>query len=440
MKKNSVAVIGAGLAGSEAAFQLARFGVDVTLYEMKPHNFSPAHKADTFAELVCSNSLRAAGLFNAVGLLKQELRDLGSIIMQAADATSVAAGGALAVDRTKFSEYVTNAITQNKHIRVVREQVTTLPDGVTIVAAGPLASAPLAKSIAEAVGDDMLSFFDAAAPIVTAESIDMDKAFYASRYEKGSDYINCAMDESQYRAFYEALVGADTAEIHGFDDGNVFEGCMPVETMAKRGYQTLCYGPLKPKGLYYPGTTKMPFAVAQLRREDSEARLFNMVGFQTHLKFGEQKKVFSMIPGLENAEFVRYGVMHKNTYIKSPAVLTEHYEMKQKKGLFFAGQITGVEGYIESASSGLLAGIYAACDLLERKKPSFSSNTACGALTKYISGYNGGDFQPMNINFGIMNTIDVRTSKKEKKLAISKRALEEIGQIANSLWNGGNQS
>lgn len=436
MKNKHVIVIGAGLAGCEAAYQLSRFGIDVTLYESKPHVTSPAHKSDQFAELVCSNSLRADGLFNAVGLLKQEMRDFGSLIMKAADATKVPAGGALAVDRYQFSEYITQEILQNSHINVTRQEVTKLPeDDMIIVAAGPLASAPLSESIANAVGSDMLSFFDAAAPIVTSESIDMDKAFFASRYDKGSDYINCAMDEAQYRAFYEALIHADTAEMHGFENEKVFEGCMPVETMAKRGYQTLTFGPLKPKGLHYPGTKKMPYAVVQLRREDTEGRLFNLVGFQTHLKFGEQKRVFSMIPGLENTEFVRYGVMHKNTYLKSPGLLSEHYELKKRKGLYFAGQITGVEGYIESASSGMLAGLFSACDLTGMQKPKFSRNTACGALADYVSGYAGADFQPMNINFGIMNTIDLRASKKDKKLAVSKRALEEIKQIRQNLFS-----
>ena len=431
MIKNNAVVIGAGLAGCEAAFQLAQRGIKVTLYEQKPKVFSPAHHSESFAELVCSNSFRADGLYNAVGLLKQEMRECKSLIMQAADATRVPAGGALAVDRNQFSEYVTKSIIHHENICVVQEQVTELPEQMpVIVAAGPLVSEGLARSIAETVGDQMLSFFDAAAPIVTAESIDMDKAFFASRYGKGSDYLNCAMDEAQYRAFYDELIKAETAELHGFEDNRVFEGCMPVETMAKRGYQTLCYGPLKPKGLYYPDTNKMPFAVVQLRKEDKDGRLYNLVGFQTHLKFGEQRRVFSMIPGLEKAEFVRYGVMHKNTYIKSPGVLTKYYEMKQEPGLFFAGQITGVEGYIESASSGMLAGIFAACDLLGTNRPEFSADTACGALAAYISGYGGADFQPMNINFGIMNTIDVRASKKDKKHAISQRALAEMKQIA----------
>ncbi len=430
MKNNKATVVGAGLAGCEAAYQLAKRGIDVTLYESKPHYCSPAHTSDMFAELVCSNSLRADGLSNAVGLLKQEMREMDSLIMRAADSTKVAAGGALAVDRHKFSKYITDEITVNEHINVVLQEVTSIPnDDVVIVAAGPLVSAALADDISKNVG--MLSFYDAAAPIVTAESIDMDVAFFASRYDKGNDYINCAMDETQYAKFYEALIGAQTAHMHGFEDSKVFEGCMPIETMAKRGYQTLCFGPLKPKGLNYPGTDKMPFAVVQLRREDSEGRLFNLVGFQTHLKFGEQKRVFSMIPGLENAEFVRYGVMHKNTYIHSPQILSDHYESKARKGLFFAGQITGVEGYIESASSGMLAGIFASCDIIGSESPIFSANTACGALAKYVSGYTGADFQPMNVNYGIMNSLSIRATKQDKRLAISKRALEEIAHMIN---------
>ena len=433
MNPKKATVVGAGLAGCEAAYQLAKLGIDVTLYESKPKVMSPAHSSEDFAELVCSNSLRSDSLSNAVGLLKQEMRQFGSLIMQAADATKVPAGGALAVDRNKFSQYITDVISTNERISVVRQEVQSIPDGdAVIISAGPLCSPALAQDIGKRVG--MLYFYDAASPIVTAESIDMDKAFFASRYDKGSDYINCAMNEQQYRQFYEALVGAQTAHMHGFEDSMVFEGCMPVETMAKRGYMTLCFGPLKPKGLCYPGTKEMPFAVVQLRREDSEGRLWSLVGFQTHLKFAEQKRVFSMIPGLEKAEFVRYGVMHRNTYIKSPGVLTERYESKERTGLFFAGQITGVEGYIESASSGMLAGVFAGSELLGKEPPSFSADTACGALAKYISSYAGNDFQPMNITFGIMNPISAKGSKQDKRLAISERAISEIERIKN----GGN--
>jgi methylenetetrahydrofolate--tRNA-(uracil-5-)-methyltransferase len=434
MKKNKPKIIGAGLAGCEAAWQFARFGIDVTLIDQKPLTFSPAHSSGNFAELVCSNSLRAEGLLNAVGLLKQEMRELDSLIMRAADETRVPAGGALAVDRHAFSEYVTNAIRAKEHIEVVTEQIAAIPeDGTVIVAAGPLVEGPLADDIAKVSGG-MMSFYDAAAPIVTAESIDMGKAFWASRYGEGSDYLNCAMSEAEYRAFWEALVNAETAHVHGFEDNRVFEGCMPVETMAKRGYQTLTFGPLKPVGITCPDGSK-PYAVVQLRREDAECRLFNLVGFQTHLKFGEQKRVLSMIPGLESAEFARYGVMHRNTYLKSPGVLNEYYEMNSRPGLYFAGQITGVEGYIESASSGMLAGLFAACDILEKPKPAFSRNTACGALAAYVSGYCGSDFQPMNITFGIMNRLDARGSRKDKKLAVSERALEEIKIIKEEIIN-----
>lgn len=432
MKKNNACVIGAGLAGCEAAWQLARRCTDVTLYEQKPVSFSPAHSSENFAELVCSNSLRAEGLLNAVGLLKQEMRELGSLVMRAADETKVPAGGALAVDRQRFSEYINGAIRGDGHIRVVTEQVNSISEeGIVIIAAGPLVSEELAESISQTTGG-MLSFYDAAAPIVTAESVDMSKAFWASRYGEGSDYLNCPMNEEEYQAFYEALVSAETAHVHGFEDGKVFEGCMPVESMAKRGFRTLLFGPLKPVGLTCPDGSK-PYAVVQLRREDAEGRLFNLVGFQTHLKFGEQKRVFSMIPGLNNAEFARYGVMHRNTYIKSPSLLNEYYEMRERPGLYFAGQITGVEGYVESASSGLLAGLFAACDITGRTRPRFSADTACGALAAYVSGYAGADFQPMNITYGIINTIDKRGKRSDKRLAVAKRALEEIKKIREDL-------
>ena len=427
-KRSSVTVIGAGLAGCEAAWQLARRGIDVMLLDQKPHKMSAAHSSGDFAELVCSNSLRSGGLQNAVGLLKQEMRSLGSLIMEAADATKVPAGGALAVDRHQFSNFITQKILQNSHIQFTAGEVTEIPnDDIIIVAAGPLASDALSKSIADTVGQESCTFFDAAAPIVTAESIDMDKAFFASRYGKGSDdYLNCPMDELQYRVFYDALIGAETVQLHGFEDSRVFEGCMPIETMARRGYETPLFGPLKPVGLIDPHTGKQPFAVVQLRKEDAEGRLYNLVGFQTHLKFGQQRRVFGMIPGLESAEFVRYGVMHRNTYIKSPGILNACYEMIDRPGLYFAGQITGVEGYVESASSGLVAGICAAHRVLGRPMPAFSRDTATGALAAYVSDYQGSNFQPMNINFGIMNRINVRASKKDKKLKISQRALSEI--------------
>lgn len=434
MKKNNT-VIGAGLAGCEAAWQLGRRGLPVTLIEQKPHKMSPAHHSAGFAELVCSNSLRAEGLENAVGLLKQEMRSLGSLIMEAADAARVPAGGALAVDRHAFSKYITDKIKQSSLIEVREEEAQELPpDGVVIAAPGPLVSGALLRSIEDITGGGMLSFFDAAAPIVTGESIDYTKAFFASRYGKGegTDYLNCAMNMEQYRAFWEALTTAETAKLHGFEDDRVFEGCMPVETMAKRGFETLRFGPLKPVGLTLPDGSK-PCAVVQLRREDKEGRLFNLVGFQTHLKFSEQRRVLRMIPGLENAEIVRYGVMHKNIFIKSPLLLNQYYEMKARPGLFFAGQITGVEGYVESTSSGLLAGLFAACDALGKPRPAFSADTACGALAAYICSYAGNDFQPMNINYGIMSPIQTKAKGRDKKLLISERALAKVTRIASEL-------
>ncbi len=434
MEKKHI-IIGAGLAGCEAAWQLVRRGVPVTLIEQKPEKMSPAHHAAGFAELVCSNSLRASGIESGVGLLKQEMRELGSLIMEAADATCVPAGGALAVDRHAFSAYITNQIAQHPLIEVRTEEALSLPeDGVVIAAPGPLVEGALLQSIEEAIGGGLLSFFDAAAPIVTSESLDYSKVFFASRYGKGDgdDYLNCAMDAEQYRAFWEALTTAETAELHGFEDGKVFEGCMPVETMGKRGFETLRFGPLKPVGITAPDGSK-PYAVVQLRREDKEGRLFNLVGFQTHLKFPEQRRVFRMIPGLENAEIVRYGVMHKNTFIHSPSLLSANYEIRNRPGLFFAGQITGVEGYVESASSGLLAGLFAACDALEVPRPSFSAITAIGALAAYISGYVGNDFQPMNINYGIISALETKARGRDKKMLISERALAEIRRIASGL-------
>ena len=428
--KNSVTVIGAGLAGSEAAWQLARRGVKVRLFEQKPDKRSPAHKLAGFAELVCCNSLRAAGIESAVGLLKQEMRELDSLVMRAADATSVPAGGALAVDREAFSWYITEALAQHENIEVVRGEVTSLPDdGMTIAAPGPLVEGALAQAIG-GIADGFLSFFDAAAPIVTAESIDMDKAYFASRYGKGSgdDYLNCPMDRAQYHAFWEELVKAEAAQLHGFEDDKVFEGCMPVETMARRGVDTLRYGPLKPVGLTMPDGTK-PYAVVQLRREDNEGRMYNLVGFQTHLKFGEQRRVFGMIPGLEHAEYARYGVMHKNAFVNGPKVLNRHYECKARSGLYLAGQISGVEGYVESAASGLLAGLCAACDVLGQARPEFSQDTAIGALSAYVSGYAGADFQPMNITYGLINTIEAK-AKSERKRMVAERALAEVRGVA----------
>ncbi len=429
--QNSIAVIGAGLAGCEAAWQLAQRGVRVRLYEQKPHRKSPAHKSDAFAELVCSNSLRADGLESAVGLLKQEMRELDSLVIQAADTTRVPAGGALAVDRNAFSGYITRALENHESVEIIRKEVTALPEkGLVIAAPGPLVEGALAQSI-ETISDGFLSFFDAAAPIVTAESIDMTKVFFASRYGKGSgdDYLNCPMDAAQYHAFWNALTTAETAQLHGFEDQKVFEGCMPVETMARRGVETLRFGPLKPVGLTAPDGTK-PYAVVQLRREDNEGRLYNLVGFQTHLKFGEQRRVFGMIPGLERAEFERYGVMHRNAFLDSPKVISRYFECKTRPGLFFAGQITGVEGYVESAASGLLAALCAACDMLGQPRPKLSRDTAMGALAAYVSGYAGADFQPMNITYGLINTIEAKARGRDKKRLVSERALSEIRRFA----------
>lgn len=432
MMTNKVAVVGGGLAGCEAAWQLAKRGVKVTLYEMKPGKKSPAHKSDTLCELVCSNSLRATGLANAIGLLKEEMRLLGSLIMECADKTAVPAGAALAVDREAFSNAVTEKIRTNENITIVNEEISTLDfDCPVIIATGPLTSEPLAAEIKKYFGDDGLWFFDAAAPIVSADSIDMEKAFFASRYDKGTpDYINCPMSKEEYDAFYQALISAQCAELHDFENDRVFEGCMPVEVMAKRGYETLLYGPLKPVGLTdkrYPDNKHI--GVVQLRKDNSQSSLYNIVGFQTHLLFGEQKRVFSMIPGLENAEFVRYGVMHRNTYINSPQFLTETFETRNKKGLFFAGQMTGVEGYLESAASGLICGLNADPG---RKKPIiFGRETAIGSLAAYISTQND-NFQPMNVNFGIFEPLSGKIKKKDRKEMMSKRALEHIQNMINT--------
>ena len=432
MKAN---VIGAGLAGCEAAWQLASRGVDVTLYEMKPARHSPAHNSDNFAELVCSNSLRADGLANAVGLLKTEMRRLDSLIMMAADATAVPAGGALAVDREAFSAMITEKIRNHPRITVVEQEVTEIPDGPTVVASGPLTSEALSRAIGQKLGKDYLYFFDAAAPIVTAESIDMNVAFFASRYDKGTpDYINCPMDKEQYTRFYKELITAKQAHLHDFDrDQKVFEGCMPVEVMAKRGEQTLLFGPLKPVGLVDSRTGKRSYAVVQLRKDNAQGSLYNIVGFQTHLTFGEQKRVFSMIPGLENAEFVRYGVMHRNTYIHSPGLMTPFYSLKSQRDLFFAGKMTGVEGYVESAASGLVAGLNLARRLQNKEEILFPKETALGALAQYVSDDTVANFQPMNINFGIITSLDQRIkNKQERYTAISMRALAALEEYIAS--------
>ena len=427
----NVTVIGAGLAGCEAAWQLAERGIPVTLHEMKPKKMTPAHTSPLFAELVCSNSLRGAGLENAVGLLKEELRRLGSLIIRAADATRVEAGGALAVDRQGFAAYVTDAVRSHPNITVVEGEVAALPDGEVIVATGPLTSDALADHLLERVGGESaaLHFFDAAAPLVSFESIDMEKAWFASRYDKGTaDYINCALSQEEYRAFWRELCEAREAEVHGFEDKSVFEGCMPVEVMARRGEDTLRYGPLKPKGLKDPKTGREPYAVVQLRKDNAQGSIYNLVGFQTHLKWGEQKRVFSMIPALKNAEFLRYGVMHRNTYLRSPGFLDRYYRVKECPRVSFAGQITGVEGYVESAASGCLVGIELARRLLGRPPADFPAETAIGALALYVSNESVADFQPMNINFGIMPPWPerVKGGKREKNTLIADRALEAL--------------
>ena len=429
---SEVKVIGAGLAGSEAAWQLAQRGLKVTLYEMKPHKKSPAHHSNDFAELVCSNSLRGDRLENAVGLLKEELRRCGSLILQCAEATRVEAGGCLAVDREGFAAMVTEKIKNHPNITVVDGEVTEVPEGPVIVATGPLTSDAMSEAIGAYFGETgYLHFFDAAAPLVTAESIDMEKAWWQSRYDRGTpDYINCAMDREAYEAFIHELVSAEEAEVHGFEDKNVFEGCMPVEVMARRGFDTLRYGPLKPVGLTDPKTGKEPYAVVQLRQDNAAKSVFNLVGFQTHLKFGEQKRVFSMIPALRNAEFVRYGVMHRNTFLQSPKLLDKYYADRRNPLVAFAGQMTGVEGYVESAASGFLAAVAMAAKVQGRELPVFPKETAIGALGLYISDETVENFQPMNVNFSIIAPLEQRIRKKaEKNLAIANRSLAIIDRM-----------
>lgn len=430
MRKSDVAVVGAGLAGCEAAWQLAKRGVQVTLFEMKPQKFSPAHKSPDFAELVCSNSFRGDRLQNAVGLLKEELRRLDSLILACAEETRVPAGGALAVDREGFSRAVTERIKSHPLIFAVSEEVGEIPKGPAIIATGPLTSEQMAKSISELFGEG-LYFFDAAAPIVTYESLDMEKVFRQSRYDKGGeDYLNCPMTKEEYFAFLNELKRAETAELKDFEDDRVFEGCMPVEVMAKRGDMTLAFGPLKPKGLTDPKTGRRPFAVVQLRQDDERGTLFNIVGFQTHLKFPEQRRVFSMIPGLEHAEFARYGVMHRNTFLHSPGSLTANYSVIDRPGLYFAGQMTGVEGYVESTASGLVAGVSMAKGLGGERQPDFTKKTAIGALGNYISAYSGSDFQPMNITFGIIEPLPEHIRQKtERYTAIAQRALDTLDEV-----------
>ena len=429
-----VKVVGAGLAGSEAAWQLAQRGVAVELYEMKPQKMTPAHHADTFAELVCSNSFRGDRLENAVGLLKEELRRLGSLILTCAEATRVEAGGCLAVDRQGFSRMVTEKIRSHPNITVVEEELTQVPEGPVIIATGPLTSDALSEAIGAYFGEDYLHFYDAAAPLVTAESVDMTKAWWQSRYDRGTpDYVNCSMNKEEYEAFVRELVSAQEAEVHGFEDKNVFEGCMPVEVMARRGFDTLRFGPLKPVGLIDPATGKEPYAVVQLRQDNSAKSIFNLVGFQTHLKFPEQKRVFSMIPALRNAEFVRYGVMHRNTFLQSPKLLDRFYRDRRNPLVAFAGQMTGVEGYVESAASGFLAAVAMAAQVQGRPLPEFPKETAIGALSLYISDENITHFQPMNVNFSIISPLGQRIRKKaEKNLAIANRSLEIIDRMVEA--------
>ena len=438
---NYINVIGAGLAGCEAAWQIANAGIQVELYEMKPKKFTPAHKYNGFAELVCSNSLKADRVNSAAGMLKEEMRRLGSVIMECAEATKVSAGGALAVDREKFSDMVTEKIRSHMNITVIEDEVTEIPEGNVIVATGPLTSDALAESIKEVCGD-YLYFHDAAAPIVTYDSLDKEKVFFASRYGKGeADYINCPMEKDEYLRFYNALIEAESAplkehdkEHFSKDNFKVYEGCMPVEVLAKRGEDTMRFGPLKPVGLTDPRTGKRPYAVVQLRAENSQGTLYNLVGFQTNLKFGEQKRVFSMITGLENAEFVRYGVMHRNTFINSPKLLTEHFNMRERENLYFAGQITGVEGYIESAASGILAGLNMARSLQGKEKVSLPETTMLGALSKYISDPTVEKFQPMGCNMGILPELPEKIKdKKLKYQAIADRGLAELDKVLEEM-------
>ena len=428
---SNVTVLGAGLAGSECAWQLARRGIKVRLVEMKPNKMSPAHKSEYFSELVCSNSLRSDELTNAVGLLKAEMRKMGSLIMESADANRVAAGGALAVDRDGFARYITEKLRACENIEIVAEEAADFPEGEVVVATGPLTSDALADKIVALCDGEGLHFYDAVAPIVTLESVDMESAFFASRYDKGTaDYVNCPMNEDEYKAFIRELCGAKEAAVHGFDDGGVFEGCMPVEVMARRGEDTLRYGPMKPVGLRDSRTGRENYAVVQLRRDNADGTLYNIVGFQTHLTWGEQKRVFSMIPALKDANFVRYGVMHRNTYLNSPTLLDRYYRLKEQPRLSFAGQMTGVEGYVESAASGMLVGIETAARILGLEPVDFPQETAIGALSLYISGGSVGDFQPMNINFGIISPLGYRVKgKRNKNAEISARSLAIIDEL-----------
>jgi methylenetetrahydrofolate--tRNA-(uracil-5-)-methyltransferase len=435
MKDVSINVIGAGLAGSEAAWQIAKRGIKVRLYEMRPIKQTPAHHTDKFAELVCSNSLRADTLTNAVGVLKEEMRKLDSVIISSADACSVPAGGALAVDRHEFSAKVTDVIKNHENVMVMNEEVIDIPEGPTVIATGPLTSPELSLKLKDLTGEDYLYFYDAAAPILEKDSINMDKVYLKSRYDKGeAAYLNCPMTEEEFNRFYEALISAETAPIKEFEKEVFFEGCMPIEVMAKRGIKTMLFGPMKPVGLEDPRTGKRPFAVVQLRQDDATGSLFNIVGFQTHLKWGAQKDVIRLIPGLENVEIVRYGVMHRNTFINSPKVLKATYQFKNREDLFFAGQMTGVEGYVESAASGLVAGINAAKLVLGEELVEFPAETAMGSMARYITTANSDHFQPMNANFGLFPELPIKIKgKQERNLQHANRALEKIQNFVNIL-------
>lgn len=427
-----VTVIGAGLAGSEATWQLAKRGIEVDLYEMRPKKQTPAHHTSGFAELVCTNSMRSNQLSNAVGLLKEEMRQLDSLVLRAADKTAVPAGGALAVDRDKFSKEITEQLSSLPNVTIHEEEITDIPkDGITVIATGPLTSDDLAEKIQEFCGTDSLHFFDAAAPIVAADSINYDIVYKKSRYDKGeAAYLNCPMTKEEFFEFYKALISAETAELHGFENSNVFEGCMPIEVMAHRGEKTMLFGPLKPVGLEDPRTGKTPYAVIQLRQDNAIGSMYNIVGFQTHLKYGEQKRVFSKIPGLENARFVRYGKMHRNTYIASPEVLNATYEAKTQPGLFFAGQMTGVEGYVESAGSGLVAGINAALQAAGQETVVFPKNTALGSMANYITTTSAKHFQPMNASYALLPGLEHKVrNKQERHLEISKNALASLEEF-----------
>ena len=423
-----ITVIGAGLAGSEASYQLAKRGFDVTLYEMRPKKMTPAHKTGLFAELVCSNSLRAAGLENAVGLLKQEMRMLDSLIIRCADKSSVPAGGALAVDRDIFSKMITDEIRNNPNITVVEEEIENIPEGPVIIASGPLTSDSLSKSITKLIDEEYLYFFDAAAPIVEFDSIDMDVCYKKSRYDKGeAAYLNCPMNKDQFNAWYNELINAKAVEVKEFEL-KVFEGCMPFEEIARRGRQTLLFGPMKPVGLTMPNGEK-PYAVLQLRQDNMEGTLFNIVGFQTHLTFGEQKRIIRMIPGLEKAEIVRYGVMHRNTFINSPKLLTRNYQLRANEDIYFAGQITGVEGYVESAASGLLASISLSRKLEGKEEIVFPETTIIGSQSYYVSSSSISGFQPMNANYGVLKKLDYKHSKKDRKRLYMERSIEKMEDI-----------